>query len=73
MDIFAFYRESLARKYRRVNYYSRSLLRSDGKSHVDNTVVGERDVGDDKVILEVTGNDNPAALIATFNGIVMNG
>lgn len=35
--------------------------------------MGDRAVGDDKVILEVTGKDNPAALIATFNGIVMNG
>lgn len=35
--------------------------------------MGDRAVGDDKVILEDTGKDNPAALIATFNGIVMNG
>jgi len=30
-------------------------------------------VGDLDVILEVTGKDNPAALIATFSGIVING
>lgn len=35
-------------------------------------VVGDRGDGD-RFILEVTGSDNPAALIATFNGIVMNG
>lgn len=57
-------------------YHSRSLLRSDGSSQLDAVavavVVGERGDGD-RFILEVTGSDNPAALIATFNGIVMNG
>lgn len=57
-------------------YHSRSLLRSDGSSQLDDVavavVVGDRGDGD-RFILEVTGSDNPAALIATFNGIVMNG
>jgi len=55
------------------------LLKSDGKSpQVDNAaavavVVVVVIVGDLDVILEVTGKDNPAALIATFSGIVING
>lgn len=58
-------------------YHSRSLLRSDGSSQLDDdvavvVVVGDRGDGD-RFILEATGSDNPAALIATFNGIVMNG
>lgn len=54
------------------------MLRSEGKSlQVDiaaaAVVVVNVVVGDLEVILEVTGKDNPAALIATFSGIVMNG
>jgi hypothetical protein len=57
------------------------LLKSDGKSpQVDNAaavavvvVIVVVVVGDLDVILEVTGKDNPAALIATFSGIVING
>ena len=47
------------------------MLRSDGSSQLDVVVV----VGDrgDRFILDVTGSDKPAALIATFSGIVMNG
>lgn len=57
------------------------MLRSDGRSQVDATavvdvlvvvVVGDRGDGD-RFILDVTGSERPAALIATFNGIVMNG
>lgn len=58
---------------------SRSLLRSDGRSQADVAVaivvvdvVGDRGDGD-RFILDVTGSDRPAALIATFSGIVMNG
>lgn len=54
-------------------YHSRSLLRSDGSSQLDVAdVVGDRGDGD-RFILDVTGSDKPAALIATFSGIVMNG
>lgn len=51
------------------------MVRSDGKSpQVDNVVVVVVVVvGDLEVILEVTGKDNPAAFIATFSGIVING
>jgi len=55
------------------------LLRSEGKSLQADIVVTAAAVavvvvvGDLEVILEVTGKDNPAALIATFSGIVMNG
>jgi len=60
----------------KVAHHSWSLLRSDGKSpQVDNAVVivVVVVVGDLVLILEVTGKDNPAALIATLSGIVMNG
>lgn len=60
----------------KVPHHSRSLLRSDGRSpQVDNAVVivVVVVVGDLVLILEVTGKDNPAALIATLSGIVMNG
>lgn len=56
--------------------HSLSLLRSEGNSHATEDAdpeIGDLGDGDDKLVLEDTGNERPAALIATFSGIVMNG
>lgn len=65
------------------------MVRSEGNSHATDddgdddviavvVVVVDPEIGDlgevdDKLVLDDTGNDKPAALIATLSGIVMNG
>lgn len=53
----------------RVSRGDRSLLRSEGKSEFE---VHVKECGGD-IAFDVTGNESPAAVIATFRGIVMNG
>ena len=52
-----------------ISLHFRSLLRSEGKSEFG-VHVSER--GGEKAF-DVTGKESPAAVIATFRGIVMNG